>query len=97
MSYNHIIIYFWIKLIQLPNIIFWSIDVTTVYKLFYNLFIYPSPHSTSDFSLVDDSGSELAETFAAKYPFVFNGDAEDTAETPFQSFDGRSDNRVIYK
>ena len=51
--------------------------------------------STDDFSLVEDNGSELAEAFAAEFPFVFNSDAGLDSSTPIETFDRRSDNKVI--
>ena len=56
----------------------------------------PSIHaSTDDFSLVEDTGSEIAQAFSAEFPFVFNAFAGSEGATPIETFDRRSDNKVI--
>ena len=47
-----------------------------------------------DFSVVYDTGAELERTMARQLPAIFNADAGNTDQTPEESFDRRSDNRV---
>ena len=47
-----------------------------------------------DFSVVFDTGAELERTMARQLPAIFNADAGNTDQTPEESFDRRSDNRV---